>query len=75
MPGAVHAVIGTDDGRVAEEALALFNDLKPEGDAAEELTERGMAGQADILRGDDRNRVRRIERVLRPTGRGDDRYR
>ncbi|NIP94710.1 MAG: DNA polymerase III subunit delta, partial [Akkermansiaceae bacterium] len=35
MPGAVHAVIGTDDGRVSEEALALFNDLKPEGDAAE----------------------------------------
>ena len=35
MPGAVHAVIGTDDGRVSEEALALFNDLKPGGDAAE----------------------------------------
>ena len=34
MAGAVHAVIGTDDGRVAEEALALFNELKPEGDAA-----------------------------------------
>jgi DNA polymerase-3 subunit delta len=32
MPGAVHAVIGTDDGRVSEEALALFNDLKPEGE-------------------------------------------
>lgn len=28
-------MIGTDDGRVSEEALALFNDLKPEGDAAE----------------------------------------
>ena len=35
MPGAVHAVIGTDEGRVSEEALALFNDLKPEGDAAD----------------------------------------
>jgi DNA polymerase-3 subunit delta len=35
MPGAVHAVIGTDEGRVSEEAMALFNDLKPEGEAAE----------------------------------------
>ena len=35
MPGAVHAIIGTDDGRVSEEALALFNDLKPEGEVAE----------------------------------------
>lgn len=35
MPGAVHAVIGTDDGRVSEEALALFNDLKPESEAEE----------------------------------------
>lgn len=34
MAGAVHAVIGTDDGRVSEEALALFNDLKPEGEEA-----------------------------------------
>jgi len=31
MAGAVHAVIGTDEGRVSEEALALFNDLKPTG--------------------------------------------
>ena len=28
---AVHAVIGTDEGRVSEEALRLFNELKPEG--------------------------------------------
>jgi DNA polymerase-3 subunit delta len=32
MPGAVHVVIGTDDGRVSEEARAVFNDLKPEGE-------------------------------------------
>ena len=35
MAGAVHAVIGTDEGRVAEEALALFNELKPDGEASE----------------------------------------
>lgn len=35
MAGAVHAVIGTDEGRVSEEALALFNELKPEGEASE----------------------------------------
>lgn len=35
MAGAVHAVIGTDEGRVAEESLALFNELKPEGEASE----------------------------------------
>ena len=28
---AVHAVIGTDEGRVSEEALRIFNELKPEG--------------------------------------------
>ena len=49
MPGAVHAVIGTDDGRVSEEALALFNDLKPEGEAEEFTNEvvEGTAANAD----------------------------
>lgn len=35
MAGAVHAVIGTDEGRVSEEALALFNELKPDSEASE----------------------------------------
>ena len=45
MPGPVHAVIGSDDGRVSEEALALFNELKPQGDA-EEFTNDLVEGTA-----------------------------
>ncbi|MEC9054771.1 MAG: hypothetical protein VX633_05665, partial [Verrucomicrobiota bacterium] len=45
MPGSVHAVIGSDDGRVSEEALALFNELKPQGDA-EEFTNDLVEGTA-----------------------------
>lgn len=49
MPGAVHVVIGTDDGRVSEEALALFNELKPGGDAAEFANDvvEGVVANAD----------------------------
>lgn len=35
MPGAVHVVTGTDEGRVSEEALARFNELKPAGEVTE----------------------------------------
>ena len=45
MSGPVHAVIGTDEGRVSEEALALFNELKPVGEA-EEFTNDVIEGTA-----------------------------
>ena len=45
MSGPVHAVIGSDEGRVSEEALALFNELKPIGEA-EEFTNDVIEGTA-----------------------------
>lgn len=40
----VYAVIGTDEGRVSEEALRLFNELKPEG--GDEFTNDVVEGTA-----------------------------
>ena len=42
---AIHAVFGTDEGRVAEEALALFEKLKPEG--GDEFANDVIEGVAD----------------------------
>ncbi len=42
---AIHAVLGSDEGRVAEEALQLFNQLKPEG--GDEFTNDLIEGVAD----------------------------
>lgn len=42
---AIHAVFGTDEGRVAEEALALFERLKPEG--GDEFANDVVEGVAD----------------------------
>ena len=42
------------------------------GEAAEELGDLRDAGEADVLLGDDRGRVRRVERALRRPRRGDD---
>ena len=42
---ALHAVFGTDEGRVAEEALALFEKLKPEG--GDEFANDVIEGVAD----------------------------
>ena len=42
---AVHAIFGTDEGRVAEEALALFEKLKPEG--GDEFANDVIEGVAD----------------------------
>ena len=44
----VYAVLGTDEGRVAEEASALFNELKPEGgdEFTNDLVE-GIAANAE----------------------------
>lgn len=42
---AIHGVFGTDEGRVAEEALALFNKLKPKG--GDEFTNDIVEGVAD----------------------------
>ncbi len=46
MPGAVHAVIGTDEGRVSEEAQALFKDLEQE--EANEFTNDVVEGVVSI---------------------------
>ncbi len=40
----IHAVLGTDEGRVAEEALRLFNELKPAG--GDEFTNDLVEGSA-----------------------------
>ena len=40
----IHAVLGTDEGRVAEEAARLFNELKPSGD--DEFTNDLVEGSA-----------------------------
>ena len=45
LPMAIHAVFGTDEGRVAEEALALFEKLKPEG--GDEFANDVVEGVAD----------------------------
>lgn len=42
---AIHAIFGTDEGRVAEEALALFERLKPEG--GDEFANDVIEGVAD----------------------------
>lgn len=42
---AIHAVFGTDEGRVVEEALALFQELMPEG--GDEFTNDVVEGVAD----------------------------
>lgn len=45
---AIHAVFGTDEGRVAEEALALFNELKPaDGDEFANDVVEGVADDAE----------------------------